>query len=187
MTEEEKKQQKAEEVNPSVDDYIQTIKNLKENSVPLEKYQKLEEEKTKLVKALSGEGEIPESAQKSKEAPDRKEIAKKILNPAAYGLSDAEYTEVILQQRELALANGEPDPFLRLGVKATPTPQDVEGAEKVAAAFRAWLDASRDENGKLDNELFLAQRRKGIADDSPLIIARLQTLEQAKKTRRGSH
>ena len=185
MTEDEKKATvKSEEEILSVDEYIQTIKNLKENSVPKDKYEALKEEKTKLAKALAGEGDIPDSVRKSQELPDEKELSKMILDPAAYGLTDAESTEKVLQAREIALAKGEPDPFLRLGVKSSPTPQDVEGAQKVADAFKMWLDNSRDESGKLDNELFLAFRKKGIAEDSPLVIARLQ---QAKKAHKGSH
>ena len=59
------------------------------------------------------------------------------------------------------------------GAKISPTPKDIEASQRVADTMQSWLDEATDETGKIDPELFNAFLRKGIADDSQFVKARL--------------
>ena len=47
--------------------------------------------------------------------------------------------------------------------------------------MQSWLDAATDDSGKIDPELFNAFKNKGIAEDNPIITARLKAAEKARK------
>lgn len=169
----------------SADEYAQAIKKLKETTVPLDDYEKLKEEKATLIKALAGEGPAPDGVQKQAEQQaDINELRKKFLDAGEENLSNAEYLQTALKLRKAAIEKGEPDPFIPVGAKVTPTPSDVAGAEKVANAIQSWLDAATDDNGKVDEELLNAYIKKGIAEDSPIITARIKAAEKAQKARK---
>ena len=179
MSEEEKKTQQPE--IQSADEYAEAIKNLKANTVSKEEYDKVVAEKSTLVKALAGEGPVPEGVQKQAEKPDINELRKKFLNAGEENLSNAEYIKTALQLREAVIAEGGIDPFLPSGAKASPTNTDLQGAAKTAEALQSWLDSATDESGKVDSELFNAFMKKGIAEDSPMVTARLRAQNKARK------
>ncbi|MBO7713210.1 MAG: hypothetical protein J6S85_06540 [Methanobrevibacter sp.] len=176
---EEEKTTSAEVMPQSAEEYAAAIKKLKENTVSKAEYEKLQADKTVLVKALAGEGPAPESVQEAAKKPDVKELRKKFLKAGENNLTNAETVQTALDLRAALLAKGEPDPFLPVGAKISPTVDDIRGAEKVAEAMQSWLDASKDENGIVDDELFNAYLKKGIADDSPAITARIKAMQMA--------
>ena len=167
----------------SAEEYAAAIKHLKDTTVSKEEYDKLAEEKKTLVKALSGEGPIPEGVQEAEEKLDIKELRKQFLNAGDSQMSNAEYVQLALNLRKACIAEGEPDPFLPSGTKTSVTNADIEGAEKVAEAFQEWLDASKDEEGKVDNELFDAFLKKGIQNDSPAVQAKYNAFMAAQKAK----
>lgn len=179
---EEEKRDAVNEIQ-SADEYAAAIKNLKENTVSKEEYEKLKAEKTTLVKALSGEGPIPEGVQAEEKSPDIKELRKEFLNAGEKHMSNAEYVQLALDLRSAAIANGEPDPFLPSGSKVSPTTEDIKGAAKVAETFQEWLNNSKDENGKVDDELFNAYLKKGIANDDPTTIARYNAFVKSQQAK----
>ena len=179
MSEEEMKQQNnpnpPESKIQSAEDYVKAVEDMKKNYVPKELYEKSEQDRKVLAQALSGDGPVPANVQKQAEEPNIEELRKKFLNAGELNLSNAEYIKTALDLRKALIAKGEPDPFLPSGAKANPTNVDIAGAEKSAAAFQSWLDAATDpETGKVDEELFNAYLKKGIADDSPAVTARLR-------------
>lgn len=178
---EEKENQQAQPEIQSAEEYAAAIKALKESTVSKEEYDKVVADKTVLVKALSGEGPVPEGVQKQEKPADIKELRKKFLNAGEENLSNAEYIQTALKLRKAIIDEGGLDPFLPSGAKVNPTPQDIAGANKAAEAFQSWLDAATDENGKVDNELFNAYMKKGIVEDNPLITARLKAAAKARK------
>lgn len=178
MLEEEKKPQQTE--IQSAEEYAEAIKNLKEKSVSKEDYEKLLNEKTVLVKALAGEGPAPANVKGEETKLDLAELRKKMHDSGELNLTNAEYIKTALDLRKAAIAAGELDPFIPAGAKVKPTPQDVAKAQEVADLFQKWLDDATDENGKIDNELFAALANKKIAEDSPIIAARIR----ANKARR---
>lgn len=173
MAEEEKKPQAAEEDVQTAEDYAAYIKRLKENTVPLDKYEALKKDKEVLTKALAGEGPVPEGVQSEAQRPSTDELIKKFVDAGEQNLSNAEYVKTALELRQAIIDEGKPDPFLPNGAKIRPTPQDIAGAQKVADAMQSWLDEATDETGKVDPELFNAFMRKGIAEDTPMMKARL--------------
>lgn len=182
-TEEEikKQQQQQEEAQMGADEYAAAIKALKESTVPKEEFERLKNEKTVLVKALAGEGPVPDSVSKQAKKSDVKELRKKFLEAGELNLSNAEYIKTALELRKAIIEEGGIDPFVPSGAKVNPTPADIAAANKSAEAFQSWLDAATDENGKIDNELFNAFMRKGIAEDNPMITARLRAAAKARK------
>ena len=163
----------------SAEEYADAIKHVRENYVPKEKLEKAEAEKAVLIKALSGEGPVPEGVQEKAKPADVKTLRKEFLEAGETNMSNAEYIEKALALRQAIIDEGGLDPFLPSGAKVNPTPQDIAGAQKAADAFQSWLDAARDENVKIDEELFNAFMRKGIAEDSPIITARLKAAKKA--------
>ena len=178
MVEEEKKQQQQEP--QTAGEYAEAIKDLRANTVSKEEYDKVVAERTTLVKARAGEGPVPEGVQKQEDPVDVKELRKKFLNAGEENLSNAEYIKTALALRKAAIAEGELDPFIPSGAKVKPTPQDVAKAQEVADTFQKWLDDATDENGKVDEELFMAFMRKGIAEDSPIVAARIRASKARK-------
>lgn len=182
-TEEEIVQQQQPPAQPQMtaDEYAAAVKNLKENTVSKEEFEKLKNEKSVLVKALAGEGPVPDSVSKQAKKSDVKELRKKFLEAGEQNLSNAEYIKTALELRTAIIEEGGIDPFIPSGAKVSPTPKDIEGANKTAEALQSWLDAATDDNGKIDNELFNAFMRKGIAEDSPVIAARIRAANKARK------
>ena len=182
MPEEEKKTPPAdEETSLTADEYAAAIKNLKAKTVSKEEYDKLKEENKTLVKALAGEGPAPEGAQETGKKPDIKELRKKFLTAGEENLSNAETVQTALELRKALIDSGERDPFLPQGMKIQTTPQDIATADRVAETLQKMLDEATDEEGYIDEEMFNAQLRKNIAEDSPLLIARLKANAAASK------
>ena len=183
MSEEENKNPAPTEDNPqTADEYAVAIKNLKANTVSKKEFEKLLEEKKTLVKALAGEGPVPdEVAQKETKKPDIKELRKKFLNAGENQLSNAETVQTALELRQALLDAGEPDPFLPQGIKRSANPQEIQKAQEVADGLQAMLDNATDEEGYIDPDLFNAQLRKNIAEDSPVLVARLKAAAAASK------
>lgn len=178
---EEEKQAQQPEIQ-TAEEYAAAIKNLKESTVSKDEYEKLKADKAVLVKALAGEGPVPsEIAQQQAQQADVKELRKRFLNAGEENLTNAEYIKTALQLRQAIIDEGGLDPFLPSGAKANPTPTDIAGANKAAEAFQEWLDAATDESGKVDEELFNAFMKKGIAEDSPVITARLKAAAKARR------
>ena len=173
MAEEEKGLQSATEEIQSAEDYVAAINRLKETTVPKDQYDKLVKDHEVVVKALAGEGPVPEGVQKQAQRPSTDELIKKFVDAGENNLTNAEYVKTALELRQAIIDEGGTDPFLPNGAKIRPTPQDIAGAQKVADTMQSWLDEATDETGKIDNELFNAFLRKGIAEDGPMMKARL--------------
>ena len=150
----------------TANEYAEEIKKLKANTVPKEEFDKVNEEKKTLVRALAEGVDIPEAENQEKK-PDIKELRKKILTAGETGLSNAEFVQTALDLRKALLAEGKKDPFLPAEIKRKATKEDINGAEKVAEFFQDCLDQSRGENGKVDEIMFNAILQRGIANDSP--------------------
>ena len=163
----------------SAEEFTEAMKHVRENYVPKEKLEKAEADKAVLIKALSGEGPIPDSVQEKAKPANVKELRKEFLQAGETNMSNAKYVETALALRQAIIDEGGLDPFLPSGAKVNPTPQDIAGAQKTADALQSWLDAARDDNGRIDEELFNAFMRKGIAEDSPIITARLKAAKKA--------
>lgn len=164
----------------SAEEYVAAINALKAKTVSKEDYDKLVAEKSVLVRTIAEGATLPESEKSVEKKPNIKELRKKILNAGEDGLSNAEFVETALELRAACLEEGLPDPFLPLGIKRKPDNEDFAGAEKVAEAFQSMLDESRDDEGKVDPETFNFALKKTIANDSPLLNAKLKQAARKK-------
>lgn len=133
------------------DNYIEAIKEIKENSVPKEAYIKLKEENKQLLQSLVN-GETRES-ESPVEKVDVDELRNDIFNK---DLNNLDYITKTLKLREELINRGEKDPFLPYGKNILPTDDDVEKAEKVASVLQECVDIADGDSDIFTNEL---QRR----------------------------
>ena len=140
-----------ENVNDSVD-YIEALKEMKQNSVTRESYDKLKSENKKLLDALVNGTEI----NVPKEEPvDVNELRKKLFDRDST-CSNLEYIETTLKLRNALIEQGERDPFLPVGTKVDLTEEQYEKAEKVAEILQECVDFADGDSGIFTAEL---QRR----------------------------
>lgn len=129
-------------------DYIEAIKQLKQNTVAKEEYDKLKGENQKLLKSLIN-GETIETEQKSA---DIGEIRKSLFSEDC-DLCNLDYISKSLELRDAVIAQGGKDPFLPWGSQIAPTQEDVETADRVAAILKECVDYADGDSNVFTNEL----------------------------------
>lgn len=153
MAEEIKNQSVSEQekVNDGID-YIEALKEMKQNSVSRESYDKLKSENKQLLDALvqGKEIELPKE-----EKLDVNELRKKLFNKDSY-LSNLEYVDTALKLRKALIENGERDPFLPYGDRVDTTAEHYAKAETVANVLQECVDFADGDSGIFTAEL---QRR----------------------------
>lgn len=156
MTDEEKKTvETGKEVEDNTQDYLAAIKELKENSVNRQDYEKLKAENKKLLDAYINGGEIAQPI--VNEEPSIAELRKKAFdNPNQTNL---EYVTNILALRNALIEKGQPDPFVGASSHYEPTVDDYARAEKVARVFQEMVDAA---DG--DPNVFLNEFQRRVKD-----------------------
>lgn len=123
--------------------YIETIKELKENTVPKEKYKKLEEENRKLLENVingqPGTNNAPvETIEQKKER--IKALKEDLAQSQEKGFTNLEYTKKALELREAVISLGKQDPFLPLN----PTELDIQTANRVAEKLHDMVDEAKE-------------------------------------------
>lgn len=157
MAEENKDIQKAETsvVDESTQDYIATIKKLKETTVDRQEYEKLKAEKKALLDEVIN-GKPIEDKEKVEVVPTIAELRKKIFSSDPAELGNLEFIQNALELRKQLILKGEPDPFLPYGKQITPEESDIQAANRVATVLQECVDYAQGDNGVFTNEL---QRR----------------------------
>ena len=140
-----------ENVNDSID-YIEAIKEMKQNSVTRESYDKLKSENKQLLDALVNGKELE---MKKEEPVDITKIRKDLFNKDG-NMSNLEYVSSVLKLRTALIEKGERDPFLPYGDKVNLTAEHYDQAEKVAAVLQECVDFADGDSGIFTAEL---QRR----------------------------
>ncbi len=135
-----------ENVDDSVD-YIEAIKEIKQNSVDREAYNKLREENKRLLNSLVN----GESIDVKKEEPvDIDALRDKLFNKESTNL---EYISNALKLREELMKQGKPDPFLPVGKNIIPTEEDIKTADRVAKVLQECVDYADGDSNVFTNEL----------------------------------
>ena len=154
--------------NPNVadntPDYLAEIERLKSNTVDKTQYEKLLEDNKKLIQTIARNDErakANEAAKNNEQPIDINKLREKMFNPNNT-LNNLDYIQSALQLRKGLMDKGEPDPFLPIGNKITPTAEDVETAERVAKAFQSCVDYA---DG--DPELFTQELQRITRDNGP--------------------
>ena len=150
MLENENLEQRVEESNPDTD-YVAAIKELKEKTVSKESYQKLREENKKLLQSLVNGEQIQAEVEK----PDINELRKELFNEDS-NIDNVNFISKALELRTALIESGEPDPFLPVGKRITPTDEDISAANRVATVLQECIDYAQGDSQAFTNEL---QRR----------------------------
>lgn len=143
--------------------YIEALKEMKQNSVSKEAYQKLKDENRQLLDSLINGSQI-DIQQMKPEITDEyvNGLRKKLFNPDE-GLSNLEYAKTAIELRDALLEKGEIDPFLPVGHNITPTDEDYVKADRVGQVLKECIDYA---NG--DSELFTNELMRRTNDSMPL-------------------
>lgn len=147
MAEEEKKIN--EQGDNMTEDYLEAIKQLKENSVDRSKYDALKAENKKLLDAVVNGQEI-NVQEKETQKRDVQTIREELFN---HEHNNLEYVTLSLELRNALIAEGKPDPFLPYGRQISPTREDEEIAEKVAQVYQECVDYAEGDSELFTNEL----------------------------------
>lgn len=151
MIENENSVSQQTEVNDSTD-YIEAIKEMKQNSVDRATYDKLRSENKKLLDALVNGKEIE---MKQEESVDINQLRKDLFDRDGT-MSNLDYISSALKLRDALIEKGERDPFLPWGDKVSLTADHYEKAERVATVLRECVDFADGDSGIFTAEL---QRR----------------------------
>lgn len=154
MEQETKTQQSVseqEKVNDGID-YIEALKEMKQNSVSRTDYNKVKEENKRLLDALvqGKEIELPKE-----EAVDVNSLRKALFNKDGQ-MSNLEYVSTALKLRKALIERGERDPFLPYGDRVDTKAEHYEKAENVANVLQECVDFADGDSGIFTAEL---QRR----------------------------
>ena len=141
-------------------DYLDTIAELKKNTVSRQEYDALRAEHTKALKILVEGGQM--------EPEEKEEVDMAALRKELYGsessLTNLEYWKKTLALRQAIIDSGANDPFLPYGSKIAPTAEDVEKANNVATVVQECIDYA---DG--DSSLFTQELQRHTIDAMPSV------------------
>ena len=142
-----------ENVNDSID-YIEAIKEMKQNSVDRSTYDKLKSENQRLLDALVQGKEI--EITNTKEPVDINKLRKELFDNRDKNISNLDYVSNALKLRDALLEKGERDPFVPYGDKVTLTAEHFDKANMVAEVLKECVEFADGDSGIFTAEL---QRR----------------------------
>lgn len=163
MNENEINVSQQENVNDSID-YIEALKEMKQNSVTRESYDKLKADNQKLLNALVNGKEIDI---KQEEPVDINALRKEMFGNKDKTMSNLEYISNALKLRTALLERGERDPFLPYGDKVTLTAEQYDKANQVATVLQECIDFADGDSG-----IFTAELQRRTKDVTPLFNKR---------------
>lgn len=173
---EEKKDKKPEEKSNL--DLAKALKELRENSVSKDEYNKVVEENKKLVaEIINGEGGAGNGQATPPEnlEADIKAYREKLYGPKCSELSNLEFCETTLKLREAIIKRDGIDPFLPRGANIKPTDYDTQRAQAVADVMTECI---KEANG--DSGVFTALLQAKTNNDSPALVAHLKKVGAIK-------
>ncbi len=141
------------EVEDMTPDYLAAIKELKQNSVDRQDYDKLKAENKKLLDSIVN-GQTVE-VNDGPHYRDPVEIRDELFN---HEHNNLEYVKLALELRNTLIAKGETDPFLPVGKQISPTREDVEMAEKCAQVYQECIDYAEGDSALFTQELMRRTR-----------------------------
>lgn len=140
-------------------DYVEAIKNLKQNSVSKADYDALRLENKKLLQAVVN-GQTVEVEPEEPEV-DLAQLRKNVFdNPNQTNL---EYVTNVLKLRDAVLEKEGYDVFVPQSSQYSPTQDDIARANKVAEQFKEMVDIA-DGNPNV----FLNEFQRRVKDDMPI-------------------
>ena len=170
--EEKEKEKKPESSNVEL---AKALKELKENSVSKEDYEKLQNENKELVyQIFNGDGGAG-NGQPTPEKVDIKVLREELYGPKGADLSNLDFWKKTLKLRSAVIEQEGYDPFLPHGSKIKPSEEDVERANAVAETVQKCIDDAKD-----NSEVFTALLQAETVNDSPAFLAHLKKIGALK-------
>ena len=145
-------------VEDNTQDYINAIKDLKQNSVNRSEYEKLRAENKRLIDAVVNGQPGQEEQVVVRHSKEQIDDLRNDLFNSPRELNNLEFITKAMELREALMENGEPDPFLPVGKQISPTRDDIEGAEKVAQVYKECIDYAEGDSEVFTNELMRRTR-----------------------------
>ena len=142
-------------VEDNTNDYIAQIKNLKENSVSKDDYDKLRLDNKRLIDALANGTQVDVVESKVSAVDKINELRTKLFSKGS-NLDNLEYCKTAVELRDALIENGERDSFLPFGHNVIATDSDIETANRVATVMKECIDYADGDSDIFTNEL---QRR----------------------------
>lgn len=139
-------------------DYVSAIEELKAGSVEKSKYDALQAECSKLIKALAN-GERPEGSTQPAAKPNMQELRAQMCDLASKGAPNIEVVSKALEMVDAAAELGLPHPFIPSGSQITATAEDYDAAERVTTKLRELVDACGG-----NNDIFTATLMSQLVD-----------------------
>ena len=149
-----------ETVDTTEVDYVEAIKELKENSVSKAEYAKLKAENQKLIKSLINGESLPQDQQPKKEI-DVVGIEKRLASKDPT-IRYIDGFKMMLDLREADLAAGKVDPFIPATKRDGYTQADLDACQRRAEIYQECLDEA---NG--NNEVFISELYNRMVDTMP--------------------
>lgn len=147
-----------EVVNDVETNYIETIKDLKNNTVSRDAYNKIVQENKQLLDSLvNGNPAAAESIVIDK--PSTQELRDKIFGEE---LSNLEFIQCALDLRESILNETGEDIFVGRGQNLAPTQADYESAARVAEIYQECIDYAQGDSETFTNELMRRTNDVGL-------------------------
>lgn len=137
-----------EMVEDNTQDYLTALKELKQNSVNRQDYDKLKAENKRLIDSIVNGQEINVEAQKPQRSIE--DLRDELFNK---DLTNLQYITDALELRDRIIQSGEPDPFLPIGEKIFPTDDDVKTANRVADVLKECVEYANGDSQVFTNEL----------------------------------
>lgn len=143
-------------VEDNTNDYIAQIKNLKENSVSKDDYNKLKADNKKLIDALANGTQLESVVDSKVSSVDKIDELRTKLFSKGSNLNNLEYCKAAVELRDALIENGDKDPFLPFGHNVIATDSDNETSNRVATILKECIDYADGDSDIFTNEL---QRR----------------------------
>ena len=153
MTEEKLINETGTPVEDMTEDYLAAIKDLKQNTVSREDYDKLKAENKKLLNSVVN-GQVVE-VEAGPQYRDVNVIRDELFN---HEHNNLDYVKLALELRNTLIAKGEQDPFLPVGKQISPTREDIEKAEMVAQVYQECVDYAEGDSALFTQELMRRTR-----------------------------
>lgn len=141
---------------------IDTINELKANTVSKEKYDRLVAENKGLADALKTGGQV--TLVNPEEEVDVDELRSELYGGGrSKTMPNIEYVEKTLKLRKALIERGEADPFMPNGHEYQYDQRDQDTANMIADTLQQCLDRAQG-----DNNVFTAELMRNMKDDTPL-------------------
>ena len=137
-----------ENESPDNNEYIETIKKMKETMVDKEAYEKLKAENKQLLDTVINGGDVAQDD--TVEEIDLDTLRDDLFN---HENNNLEYASKSLQLRSELMKRGYPDPFLPVGSQISPTDEDISKANHVAEVLQECIDYAEGDSAVFTNEL----------------------------------